>query len=97
MRKPKRPEKTAEEKAVEKRQSLLLDKEIEESEERLKSLARGRLGRASMLSGAPTNAAQAAGKGQSRTGGASLLSGGGAGGGYSAKGSKNKIAAQATR
>jgi len=58
---PKRPAKTAEEKALEVRQRSLLDKEIEESEERFKMLARGKLGRASLLSGAAVTPATAAG------------------------------------
>lgn len=43
--------KTAEELALERRQRTLLDKEIGESERRFKSLARGRQGSESLLSG----------------------------------------------
>ena len=51
--KPKKPKKTAQEKAMVKRQTLLLDKEIAEQEKRLKSMARGKLGAKSLLRGAP--------------------------------------------
>lgn len=60
--KPKRPAKTAEEKALEKRQQIALDKEIEEQEERLSMFTRKSLGRASLLSGAPKTPQQAAGR-----------------------------------
>lgn len=85
MKKPKAPEKTAEQVAVEKRQSIMIDEEIEEQEERLKALSRGTLGRTSLLSGAPATRAAAASasgtRGASR-GVGSLLSGtGGTGAG----------------
>lgn len=76
---PKAPVKTQQEKAIEVRQQKQLSKEIEESEERFAALARGKLGRSSLLSGAATTAAQAAGGtrgGGSRTAG-SLLGGSG--------------------
>jgi len=57
---PKRPKKTAQEKAIEIRQRILLDEEIEESEERFKALARNKLGRKTLLSGAPRTPAEAA-------------------------------------
>ena len=66
---PKKPEKTAEEVSLEKRQRALLDKEIEESESRFRSLARGKLGSSSLLSGAARNVTEAAGG--TRSGGAS--------------------------
>ena len=69
---PERPEKTAEQVAIERRQSMLLDEEIEETEERLRSLARGTLGRQSLLSGSPATREAAAGKGK-RGAGASIL------------------------
>lgn len=77
----RRPEVTAEEVAIEKRQRSLLDKEIEESEEKFKALARGKLGRVSLLSGAPVTVAQAAGGANrgGRGGAGSLLSGGASG------------------
>ena len=79
---PKSPEKTAEELAIERRQRSLLDDEIGESEDRLKALARGSLGRASLLSGAPANRADASGGSRgSRGGAASMISGGGVGSG----------------
>ena len=59
---PKAPQPTAEEIAVERRQKSLLDEEIEENEQRLASLARGRLGKASMLSGAPATRGAVANK-----------------------------------
>ena len=71
---PKTPEKTAQEAALERRQSMILDDEIEETEERLKLIARGKLGRNSLLTGAPANRAQAASRG-SRGGGASIFGG----------------------
>lgn len=75
---PKKPKPTAEEEAIGIRQRSLLDKEIEENEEKFKALARGKLGRSSLLSGAPSTANEAAG-GVRRGGGSgagSLLSGG---------------------
>lgn len=60
--KPKRPPKTAEEKALERRQQTALDKEIEEQEERFSLFSRKQLGRVSLLSGAPKTPQQAAGK-----------------------------------
>ena len=73
---PKRPAKTAAEVALETRQRSLLDKEIEESEERFKLLARGKLGRSSLLSGAPRTQLEAATGGTRGGGGGagSLLS-----------------------
>ena len=67
--KPDTPEKTAEEKALETKQRSMLDDEIQETESRLKAIARGKLGRKSLLSGAPTTPAAAA----SRRGGASIM------------------------
>ena len=52
MNKPKKPKKTAEEKAGEMRVRSLLDKEIEEEEDRFRMLSRGKIGSASMLGGA---------------------------------------------
>lgn len=77
---PKRPEKTAEEKALERRQQISLDKEIEETEEKMRLFSRRSLGKASLLSGAVKNAAQAAGArtGSASGGGRSLMSGSGA-------------------
>lgn len=59
MGSPKKPKKTAEEKALERRQGIALDKEIGETEDRLAALARGTLGRVSLLSGAPKNVSEA--------------------------------------
>lgn len=76
---PKAPVKTQQEKAIEVRQQKQLSKEIEESEERFAALARGKLGRSSLLSGAATTVAQAAGGtrgGGSRSAGSLLGSGG---------------------
>ena len=73
---PKSPDKTAEELAIERRQRSLLDDEIGESEDRLKALARGTLGRSSLLSGAPKDRMAAAGGKRGSSGGAaSLVSG----------------------
>ena len=49
MKRPKAPEPTAQELAVVERQSRMLDEEMEESEKRLKALARGKLGSKSLL------------------------------------------------
>ena len=80
MNSPKKPKKTAEESAIEIRQRSLLDKEIEESEQKFKAMARGKLGRQSFLSGAPSNSEQAAGGRSGARGGSgsgSMLGGGG--------------------
>ncbi len=77
LSKPKKAKKTAEQEATEIRTRSLLDKEIGEEEDRFKLLAMGKLGRSSLLSGAPRNIQEAAG-GVSRggAGGAgSLLTG----------------------
>jgi len=49
LKRPKAPEPTAQELAVVERQSRRLDEEIEEQEKRLKAIARGKLGTASLL------------------------------------------------
>jgi len=59
MGSPKKPKKTAEEKALETRQRSALDKEIGETEERMAALTRGTLGRVSLLSGAPKTVSEA--------------------------------------
>lgn len=77
---PKKPKKTAQDLALERQQRTLLDKEIEEQEQRFKLLARGKLGRQSLLSGAPRTATEAAGgsgAGGGRGGAGSLLPGAG--------------------
>jgi len=91
MKKPKKPKPTAQEVAVTQRQQVALDKEIEEQEGRFKALARGKLGSASLLGGAPRNRAESAGgargaKGAGGSAGRSML-GGGAGGVSGAGGS----------
>jgi hypothetical protein len=63
MKKPKAPKKTAQEVAVERRQTIMLDKEIEEQEDRFRALSRGKLGRSSLLAGAPRTRGEAAGRG----------------------------------
>ena len=60
MKKPKKPKPTAQEVAATQRQQVALDKEIEEQEGRFKALARGKLGSASLLGGAPRTRGQAA-------------------------------------
>lgn len=85
---PDKPKKTAEEKALETRQRSLLDEEIKENEERFKLLAKGTLGRGSLLSGAArTTEAAAGGARRGGAGGAGSLLSGGAGGGTSTGGS----------
>ena len=77
-KKPKAPEKTAEQLALEKRQQIALDKETEENERRLKQMARGTLGAESLLSGAqPTQQKVVSRGGGGGGGGGSLLSGAG--------------------
>ena len=58
MKAPKAPKPTAQQLAVERRQSMALDKEIEEQEQRFKAMARGKLGTKSLLSGVPTGKAK---------------------------------------
>lgn len=53
MKKPKAPKAGAQEIAMERRQSMLLDKEIEEQEQRFKKLSRGSLGTKSLLAKSP--------------------------------------------
>jgi hypothetical protein len=53
MKTPKAPKPTAQQLAVERRQSMALDKEIEEQEQRQRALARGQLGTRSLLGGVP--------------------------------------------
>ncbi len=87
MKKPNAPKKTAQEVAVERRQQIMLDKEIEEQEDRFRALSRGKMGKASLLGGAPTTRQEAAGVGGRRSGLGGMSSGGvggllgGAGGG----------------
>lgn len=74
---PKKPEKTAEQSALERRTQSLLDKSIEEQEEMFKALGRGTLGRQSLLSGSPKTAQEAArGVRSGGGGGAGNLGGG---------------------
>ena len=80
MKKPKAPKKTAQEVAVERRQTIMLDKEIEEQEDRFRAMSRGKLGRASLLAGAPRTRGEAAGRGATAGGRTSMV--GGMSGGY---------------
>jgi len=61
MKSPKAPKPTAQQIAVERRQTIALDKEIEEQEERFRAAARGKLGTRSLLGGVPRSRAEAAG------------------------------------
>lgn len=73
---PKKPEKSAEQLALERRQQEALDKEISEGERRAKAAARGRLGANTLLSGAePTQERAVTRGGAGAGGGASLLGG----------------------
>lgn len=63
MKKPKAPKKTAQEVAVERRQTIMLDKEIEEQEDRFRALSRGKRGSVSLLGGAPRTREEAASRG----------------------------------
>ena len=76
MKRPKAPKPTAQELAVVERQSRQLDEEMEESEKRLKALARGKLGSKSLL-------AKSAAKSTSGTKGARGAGAMRAGAGYS--------------
>ena len=77
-KKEKKVVKTAEELAIERTTRSLLDKEISESEKRFKALARGKLGRQSLLSGAAATTEEAArGRGGAGAGGVGSLLGGG--------------------
>ena len=79
MKRPKTPEPTAQEKAVVERQSRMLDEEMEESEKRLKALARGKLGSKSLLAKAGSASGQS-GVARGFTGaGAGIFGGGNAG------------------
>ena len=53
MKSPKAPKPTAQQIAVERRQSAALDEEIREQEERFRAMARGKLGTKSLLGGVP--------------------------------------------
>jgi uncharacterized membrane protein YgcG len=83
-KKKSKPQQTAEEIALERRTQMALDKSIEQQEEAFKALARGKLGSASLLSGAPkTSQDAAAGKRSGGAGGAGSLLGGGSSSGGS--------------
>lgn len=75
---PKKPKQTAEEAALVKRQRMMLDEEIGEQEKLLKSLARGRLGKKSLLKGA--------GAGPERKRGGTILGAGSVGAGSGSAG-----------
>jgi hypothetical protein len=78
MKSPKAPKKTQEQVSAERRQQHLLDDSIEETENQLKAVARGKLGKSSLM-----------GSGASRRGAtskSSMLSTGAGGGGGSAGG-----------
>jgi len=82
MKRPKAPEPTAQELAVVERQSRMLDEEMEESEKRLKALARGKLGSKSLLArGNTTFSGNSALKSTSGTKGAGVAKRAGAGSG----------------
>jgi hypothetical protein len=61
MKSSKKEEKTAEQVSTERRQQFLLDDEIEETEGRLKATARGKLGKASLLTSGSTRRGGATG------------------------------------
>lgn len=60
MKRPKAPKPTAQEIAVDQRQSRMIDEEIAEGEKRLKAVARGKLGASSLLAGTGKTKAPAA-------------------------------------
>ena len=82
MKKPKAPKPTAQERAVDMRQQRALDEEIAEQEQRFRALARGKIGTASLLGGAPRTRQEAAmgrrGAGGAAVAGRSLIGGRGA-------------------
>lgn len=91
LKRPKAPEPSAQELAVVERQSRRLDEEIEESEKRLKAIARGRLGSASLLaSGTASSTGTRAGK---STGKGSML--GSSGGSYGSSGLSSNTSGRA--
>ena len=61
LKSPKAPKPSAQEVAIERRQQVALDKEIEEQEDRLRAATRSRLGTKSLLGGVPRSRAEAAG------------------------------------
>jgi len=79
MKRPKAPKPTAQELAVVERQSRMLDEEMEESEKRLKALARGKLGSKSLLA----NSASKSTSGTKGAGGAGRTGAGRTGASYS--------------
>ena len=98
MKSPKAPKKTAEEVAVERRQTMLLDKTIEEEETRFRQLSRGKLGKASLLANAGGKTRGAAAKaspttytGAGYTGGGFGGFGGYTGGGTTSSAPKSKV------
>ena len=86
LKKTKKPQPSAQELAVTMRQTAALDKEVEEQEERLKAMARKKLGSVSLLGGAPRSRAEAAtgsrGAKGAASAGRSMLGGVDAGPGY---------------
>ncbi|MCP3675268.1 MAG: hypothetical protein GY829_12455 [Gammaproteobacteria bacterium] len=93
MRRPKKPKPTPQQIAQGTQMRASLNKEIEESERRLKTASRGKLGRVSLLSGASrttTEAATGARTGAGSGGAGSMLPGtgssGASGGGRSPRG-----------
>jgi len=70
MKRPKAPKPTAQEVAMDIRQKRALDEEIGEQEQRFKALARGKLGSASLLGGAPRSRTEAAMGGRASKGAA---------------------------
>lgn len=60
MKRPKAPKPTAQELAVDQRQSRMIDEEIAEGEKKLKAVARGKLGASSLLAGTGKTKAPAA-------------------------------------
>ena len=81
MKSPKAPKPTAQQIAVERRQSAALDEEIREQEERFRAMARDKLGTKSLLAGVPRTRAEAAGTGAGRAAPARTMLGmGGMGG-----------------
>ena len=97
MKTPKAPKPTAQEVALERRQTMMLDQEIGEQEQRFKAMARGKLGQASLLGNAPRTRGEAAGGGGRASASMSSARGGSLVGGISGYSFPKSIGAAMTK
>jgi len=95
LKRPKAPEPSAQELAVVERQSRRLDEEIEESEKRLKAIARGRLGSASLLASGNTSSTRSGKRTSGSTGGSTGSMLGSSGGAYGSSGLSSNTSGRA--